>query len=423
MSFDNTSSPLDINRNGQMFKRDLNINNNSGENYQQEHVQREPKLNVVQGNNVPDIGIDLLMNNKKHGHHNGHSHTKIIKEDSDIFSGSDQNSELFSDDDSASSVDRRPIKPDNKKKSYFVSEENDDDDDEEGEEDEEYTDEGSINSSTISVSKNRTYYKQPTEEDLLNEKKELLYQFDRLEKRGVKIPKRYTLNSDLEEMKMDFEKIKREKEIDASIGFQRKMLMAFVTGAEYLNTKFDPFDVKLEGWSESMHDDIQSYDDIFEELHQKYSGKSKMAPEVRLLFGVGGSAFMFHLTNSMFKTSLPGFGDVMKQNPDLMKQFASATMNTMASNGNSAAGHASSFMFPQQQQQQRPQQQPKKSTMRGPSNIDDILKDLEQDELDTKIEEMSMMSESENSIASSDASLSDLLSSKKQKKKKRTLNI
>ena len=41
---------------------------------------------------------------------------------------------------------------------------------------------------------------------------------------------------------------------------------------------------------------------------------------------------MFHLTNTMFKSSLPGMEDVMRQNPDLMKQFAAATANTMGNN-------------------------------------------------------------------------------------------
>ena len=54
-----------------------------------------------------------------------------------------------------------------------------------------------------------------------------------------------------------------------------------------------------------------------------------MAPELKLLMMVGGSAFMFHLTNTMFKSSLPGMGDIMKQNPELMKQFAAAAVNTM----------------------------------------------------------------------------------------------
>ena len=104
------------------------------------------------------------------------------------------------------------------------------------------------------------------------------------------------------------------------------MLIAFVTAIEFLNHKFDPADIKLDGWSESVHEGITDYDDIFEELHEKYKSKSKMAPELRLMLSLGGSAFMFHLTNTMFKSSLPGMEDVMRQNPDLMKQFAAATV-------------------------------------------------------------------------------------------------
>ena len=48
-----------------------------------------------------------------------------------------------------------------------------------------------------------------------------------------------------------------------------------------------------------------------------------LAPELRSLM-LGGSGFMFHLTQTLFKTSLPGVGDIMKQNPDLMNQFAKA---------------------------------------------------------------------------------------------------
>ena len=62
-----------------------------------------------------------------------------------------------------------------------------------------------------------------------------------------------------------------------------------------------------------------------------------MAPELKLLFMAGGSAFMFHLTNTMFKSSMPGMGDIMRQNPELMKQFASAAMNSMGGEAGAAA--------------------------------------------------------------------------------------
>lgn len=166
----------------------------------------------------------------------------------------------------------------------------------------------------------------------MNEKKEILYQMSRLEAKGCELPRKFTMQSDLEEMRSEYHRILREKEIDASVRFQRKMLMAMVTGVEFLNTRFDPFDVKLDGWSEQVHESINDYDDIFEELHEKYksSGK-KMAPELRLLMSLSGSAFMFHLTNSMFKSaSLPGVEQVLRADPDLMKQFQSAAMQQMA---------------------------------------------------------------------------------------------
>ena len=159
-----------------------------------------------------------------------------------------------------------------------------------------------------------------------NEKRDLLYQMDRLESKGFRLPFKFSMESDLEEMRSEYNKIIREKEIDASVRFQRKMMMAFVTGTEYLNTRYDPVSARLEGWSEQVHENINDYDDIFEELHNKYksSGK-KMSPELRLFISLSGSAFMFHLTNRMFKESpLPNVENVLKSNPDLMKQFQAA---------------------------------------------------------------------------------------------------
>ena len=109
-------------------------------------------------------------------------------------------------------------------------------------------------------------------------------------------------------------------------------MMAAITGLEYLNNKFDPFDIKLDGWSESVNENIYDYDEVFEELSEKYGGQSEMSPEIKLLMMLGGSAFMFHLTNTMFKSSIPGMDDIMKQNPDLMKQFAQAAVGSIGKN-------------------------------------------------------------------------------------------
>lgn len=179
-------------------------------------------------------------------------------------------------------------------------------------------------------------------QEIQEEKFKLLCLLERLEKRGIKTHKKFSMSSNYDEMKHEYERLVAQREMDQSVKFQRKMLIAFVTAVEFLNGKFDPFDAKLDGWSESVHEGINDYDDIFEELHEKYKSKSKMAPEIRLLLTLGGSAFMFHLTNTMFKSSLPGMDDVMRQNPDLMKQFASAAANTMESNNRQRAAETGS---------------------------------------------------------------------------------
>jgi hypothetical protein len=181
-----------------------------------------------------------------------------------------------------------------------------------------------------------------------NDKKEILYQMERLESKGYRLPRKFNMQSNFEEMKAEHQRILREKEVDASIRFQRKTLMALVTGIEFLNTRFDPFDIRLDGWSESIQEDITDYDDIFEELHDKYKSTGrKMAPELRLLMSLSGSAFMFHLTNSMFKQQpLPGVEEVLRSDPNLMKQFQKA-----------AAGQMYNMNMPSQQPEQPRQQQ------------------------------------------------------------------
>ena len=185
----------------------------------------------------------------------------------------------------------------------------------------------------------------------MREKFEILRKLEALEKKGIKLSKKYGMESSLDEMKGEYEMVKSEIEKKNSVKFQGKMLMACITGLEFLNNKFDPFDLKLDGWAEAINENIDEYDDVFTQLHEKYASKAKMAPEIKLLFMLGGSAAMLHMTNTMFKSSMPGMDDIMRQNPELMHQFTQAAVNTM-SNDNPGLGN---FM---NSARQRPQRQP-----------------------------------------------------------------
>jgi|694.fasta_scaffold26045_10 hypothetical protein len=263
------------------------------------------------GNSMPSIqqpkkliNPNIIVNKKK-------SSNKYI-DDEDIEVRSNKSGKSKYDDDDVEDDDDGEEDDDEEEGD---EEEGDDDEEEEGDEDDE---EGSEYPTT--KSKLNPY------KDELNEKKEILYQLNRLKLKGAAIPHNFTLNSNLDEMRQEYNRIIRDRDIDSSVRFQRKMLMAFVTGTEYLNTRYDPFTIKLEGWSEQVHENIEDFDDIFEELHVKYKSKGKsMPPELRLFISLSGSAFMFHLTSKMFKeSSIPGVEEVLKANPELMKQFQNA---------------------------------------------------------------------------------------------------
>ncbi len=221
---------------------------------------------------------------------------------------------------------------------------------------------------------------QKSPEEIHKEKVHYLRLFDSLERKGIRLEKKYTIDHDLEELKGEYERIKQRRDLDKSVRFQRKMLVACVTGMEFLNNRFDPFDLKLDGWSESVHENVGDYDDIFEELHEKYKDKAQMAPEIKLLLMLGGSGFMFHLTNTMFKSSLPGMGDVLKQNPDLMQQFTKAAVNSMGVKEPGFANLMGDVLNvdrgPQSSPQMRPPPPQQRKEMSGPPDINSILTDL-----------------------------------------------
>lgn len=266
----------------------------------------------------------------------------------------------------------------------------DDDDDEDADDDDEDVDddsESAPSSAPPTLPRAQPAFEAMTQEDVANMKRELMYQFDRLEKKGVKVPKHFSLNSSLDEMRAELQRLKRDRELDVSVRFQRRILTTMVTGIEMLNNRFDPFDVKLDGWSENVTESISDYDEVFEELHEKYKGRAKMPPEVKLLFMLGGSAVMFHMTNAMFKSSsLPGLDQVLRQNPDLMRQVANATLHSMSappapSAPQASGGIAGMFASMMGAASSAPPQQPpppqSRPVMKGPGDIDQILRDLQ----------------------------------------------
>jgi len=190
---------------------------------------------------------------------------------------------------------------------------------------------------------------QMSKEELLREKFKYLRKLETLETKGVTLTKKYSMESPLAEMQGEYEMIMEEKAKQNSVKFQGNMLMACINGIEFLNNRFDPFDIKLDGWSDQVNENLNDYDDVFAELYDKYKSRASMAPELKLLFQLGGSAMMVHMTNTMFKSAMPGMDDILRQNPDLMRQFQTAAVNSMSQQSPGFSGFMNNMMNPEPQ--------------------------------------------------------------------------
>ena len=265
-----------------------------------------------------------------------------------------------------------------------------------------------MNSGTVST---KPVVPQMSVEDENREKNSYLTRMMRLSSKGMG-GQRMTMANSLDEIKAEYGRVVDSRNLESSLKFQRNMLMTFATGAEFLNNRFNPFDVNLEGWSESVHENAEDYDEIFEELYDKYKDAGKMPPEVRLVMTLGASAAMFHVTNTYFKSKMPGMDDILRNNPDLMKQFATAAANQAGPGFGNFVGAAMNAGAQRQQpgpsvQQQNPSgpqmnsmpfnlssrappqraeeevrpTQGQRREMRGPTGVDDILQAFENERM------------------------------------------
>lgn len=168
-----------------------------------------------------------------------------------------------------------------------------------------------------------------TDREKRRKKRAMIKKLEEWYERGfIKHNSNFTLDSDYDEIEDEYETAMEDKRKKDSIKLQGWWFTTLINSIEYGNAAFDPFGLNLDGWGEQINEDIDSYEEIFSELHDKYKG-GKMAPEVSLLLRVAFSGAVLNITNKALSTSTPGFNDIIKQSPELMKMFSTATAQTM----------------------------------------------------------------------------------------------
>jgi hypothetical protein len=147
-------------------------------------------------------------------------------------------------------------------------------------------------------------------------------------KNQYKINGHLSMESNFEEIEDEYETALEAKRKRDSVQMQAMWMKSALGTLEYWNGVLDPFDVNLDGWTDAVWDDIESYEDIFGQLYERYKGGS-IAPELKLLLKLGISASTCHMMNKTIQR-VPGMGDLFRDNPDLMRAYNDAAVKSMS---------------------------------------------------------------------------------------------
>ena len=161
-----------------------------------------------------------------------------------------------------------------------------------------------------------------TPQEIKMKKIELLRRLCEIKAKGYQLTKDYDFNSSIEEMEYEYSLLKSFADKRNGVKLYKSCLLNGISVMEFMNDKYDPFDFKLNGWSEHMSIEVDTYDDIFEELYEKYKSKGTGLPvEVKLLLLIVASGASFHFSKTQLGTIPASMLGKMMSTPKEKSQF------------------------------------------------------------------------------------------------------
>lgn len=101
----------------------------------------------------------------------------------------------------------------------------------------------------------------------------------------------------IEDIRYEVFRATRDANKKKNVKIMQKGLVTVAAVLEMANKMYNPFKMRLDGYSKSLLMTIHDYDDIFEELHWKYCDSLSVPVELRLAFAIGSSMWVFHMGN------------------------------------------------------------------------------------------------------------------------------
>jgi len=156
------------------------------------------------------------------------------------------------------------------------------------------------------------------------QKLELLHNIQRMAANGNAPQVSLSMESSYEQISQEYARMKKSGEIQRSVKFQRRCLLAASSGVEFLSKRMTFMKLNLSGFAEATLDSIADFDSAFEECHEEYGDSIKMSPVYTVFFMWVSSIIAFHLSTSLYSSVLPSVSQTLSNNPEVMQQVAAA---------------------------------------------------------------------------------------------------
>lgn len=164
----------------------------------------------------------------------------------------------------------------------------------------------------------------------LNNKRDLIYKIQQLQSKLYDVelnPKNFTTADSLSELQSEYDRLTRIRHQKSTRDWYRKILFGVTKGLEWVNHKWDPVGLKLDGWSTEVASNAEDFDEIFDELTEKYGEfggiEKKIPPEVRLVGIILYSGITYSISQTLTSkyNDRPEFSEVINKDPVLRERF------------------------------------------------------------------------------------------------------
>jgi hypothetical protein len=135
-------------------------------------------------------------------------------------------------------------------------------------------------------------------EEIQQRKGYILYNLERYRKQGYELSRMFGTGHSLEELETELSRIETEKDMDNGLKLCKDGLLVFTKAIETANSIYGQNWIKLNGWTAFVMEEYKThkYDDVFVKLWTKYKSKLPDSPEITLIWLLGTSAFVFHMS-------------------------------------------------------------------------------------------------------------------------------